>query len=126
MARWPRFAGAGSPGTSWVRMNATSVIPTHNSAAVAMRRARTRSSPPERAGRCRPAATAAAGLSELTDVDQPNRVGLHVLHRLGADQDLCRLDQRHDRPGVVHRLLDLLVQHGPLLVVDGRRGLLAE
>src|ERR1700761_3223222 len=130
MALWPRLAATGSPGTRWVTTNATRVIPISSTTPVPSRRSRKRRRswrpPPERVrGR---GATTAAGLAEvtsaeLTQVDQPQRVGLQVLDRRGADQELGRLDQRHERAVGVHRLLDLLVQGLAGGVLGGHRGL---
>ena len=61
-------------------------------------------------------------LAELTEIDEPERVRLEVLHRVRADQDLGRLDQRHERARAVHRPLDLLVQGLPGRLVRGARG----
>src|SRR5690349_2133132 len=129
MARWPRLAAAGSPGTRWVSTNATSVIPTSRTRPVPSRWSRNR-----RRSWCRRppgpgcgvpgrGAAPAVALAELTEVDEPQCVRLQVLHRVRADQDLGRLDQRHERAGVVHRPLDLLVQVLPGRLVGGARGL---
>src|SRR6266568_5302556 len=112
MARWPRLAAAGSPGTRWVSTNATSVMPTQSTRPVASRCSSNR-----RRSRCRPPA-----LAELTEVDEPQRVRLEVLQGLGADQDLGRLDQRHERARAVHRPLDLLVDDATGGVRRGARG----
>src|SRR6185312_12129302 len=111
MARCPRLAAAGSPGTRWVSTNATSVMPTHSTRPVPSRCSRKR-----RRSRCRPpaffdrepGAAAAVALAELTEIDEPERVRLEVLHRVRADQDLGRLDQ--------------LVQGLPGRLVRGARG----
>src|SRR5215469_17633942 len=110
MARWPRLAAAGSPGTRWVTTNATSVMPTSSTTPVPIRCNRKR-----RRSRCRArvrgrGTASAVPLAELTEIDEPQRVRLQVLQGRRADQDLGRLDQRHERARVIHRPLDLLVK----------------
>src|SRR5579864_375224 len=122
MARWPRLAAAGSPGTRWVTTNATSVMPMSSTTPVPSRCSRKR-----RRSRCRApwrgrGTAGVVALAELTEIDEPQRVRLQVLQGRGADQDLGRLDERHERARRVHRPLDLLVEGLAGGVLRGARG----
>src|SRR5579862_4475782 len=121
MARWPRLAAAGSPGTRWVTTNATSVMPMSRTTPVPSRCRRKR-----RRSRCRApirgrGTAGAVTLAELTEIDEPQRVRLQVLYGLRADQDLGRLNERHERARGVHRPQDLLVQGLARRVLRGAR-----
>src|SRR5579859_3885379 len=124
MARWPRLAAAGSPGTRWVTTKATSVMPMSSTTPVPSRCSRKR-----RRSRCRAlgflrrrrGTADGVTLAELTEIDEPQRVRLQVLQGRRADQDLGRLDERHERACGVHRPQDLLVQGLAGRVLRGAR-----
>src|SRR5207237_3424758 len=109
--RWPRLASAGSPGTSCVRTNATKVIPTASTSRATSRR------PTKKTTGCRErnlASTAPdprpSGGPDSGHVEEPGRVVGEVREVAGPGHDLARLEHREERPVLVHRALDLLVE----------------
>src|SRR5882757_4457803 len=127
MARWPRLAAAGSPGTRLVRANVTSVTPRASSTAVAVRRARNRARNrasgwcPKAGDRSRPPTPLLS--AQRRDIYRPHGVVGDAGDRGGGDGVPAGLDQRDERADLVHLSLDLLVQLLARAVADRGGGL---
>src|SRR3954454_10936943 len=134
MARWPRLAAAGSPGTTFVSTNVTSVMPSNSSSAATRRRPTKRpiradaiaTSDDDRALGHHRSSQGSRG-SEPADVERERRVELRARDPVGHRHHRgFRLEQRKERARFVELLLELLVQRPPLGVVDARGRLLSD
>src|SRR5712692_2187385 len=107
MARCPRLAAAGSPGTSSVSTKATKVMPMPSSTSAARRRPRNLTKGRDSSPSCHPGKSCllAAGAG---DVNRPGRVVVGARDALGRNHDLPRLDQWEERTIGVELPLDLL------------------
>src|SRR5437667_8816618 len=125
MARWPRFAAAGSPGTSSVRTKATKVIPSPRRTRAASRRLRNLRKRRDGSRGRHPAASFWLA-ADAADVNRPGRVVVGAAHALGGSDHLARLDQREEGSIGVELPLNLLEQLPTLGVVGGRSRLGAQ
>src|SRR3989442_1341607 len=105
MARWPRFAAAGSPGTSSVSTNATKVIPSPRSRSAASRRPRNLRNWRDGSWSRHPALSSWLA-ADAADVNRPGRVVVGARDALARRDDLARLDQRKEWPVGVELLLN--------------------
>src|SRR5690349_8673913 len=127
MARWPRLAAAGSPGTSSVSTNATNVMPSPSRISAARRRARNRRKGWDGSRSRRPSESFLESLAaDAGWINRPGRVVVGAGHALARRNHLARLDQREERSVGVELPLDLLEELAPGVVVGAGAGLYTE
>src|SRR2546429_4286791 len=126
MARWPRLAAAGSPGTSSVKANATKVMPNPRRIRAARRRPRNLRKRRDGSRGCHPRWSSSRLAARAGDVNGPGRVVVSARHAFGCDHHLTRLDEGEEGSVGVQLTLDLLKKLSPLVVVGRRSGLGAE
>src|SRR6266567_5651970 len=122
MALCPRFAAAGSPGTSSVSTKATNVMPRPSRKSAARRRARNLRKGRD-GSRSRHPGLSSWLAADAADVDRPGGVVVGALHALGRHHHLPRLNEREKRSVSVQLVLDLLEELAARLVVSSRAGL---
>src|ERR1700694_2223836 len=125
MVRCPRFAAAGSPGTSSVRTKATKVMPRPNRTSAARRRPRNLAKGRD-GSRSRPPGLRSWLAARAADVKGPGRVVVGARHTFGRDYHLPRLNQGEEWTVRVELGLDLLKQLLASGIVGGRAGRYAE
>src|SRR5438552_3531927 len=118
MARWPRLAAAGSPGTSSVRTNATKVIPRPRRTRAAWRRPRNLRKFRD-GSRSRRPGTSCLLAADAGDVNGPGGVVVGAGHAFARGHHLTWLDEREEGSFRVQLALDLLeeLSRSVLLVV---------
>src|SRR5262245_53185881 len=107
MARWPRLAAAGSPGTSSVSTKATNVMPSARRARAASRLPRNLTKGREGSRGRHPAASFWLA-ADAADINRPGRVVVRPRDAFAGRDDLAGLDQWEERPVCVQLPLDLL------------------
>src|ERR1700686_1573172 len=125
MARCPRLAAAGSPGTSSVSTKATNVMPRPSNTSAARRRARKVTKGRDGSGSRHPGFRSCLA-ADAGWINRPGRVVVGAGHALGRHHNLPRLDQREERTVGVELPLDLLKELAPGRVVGARARLHAE
>src|SRR5579859_6616409 len=125
MARCPRFAAAGSPGSSSVSTKATKVMPRPSRISAANRRARNLTKGREGSGSRHPGLRSCLA-ADAGWINRPGRVVVGPGHALGRRHNLSRLDQREEGTIGVELALDLLEELTPGGVVRAGARLHAE
>src|SRR4051794_38769180 len=127
MARCPRLAAPGSPGTSSVSANAMKGMPSRSSTSAPRRRARNRRKGWDGSGSRRPSESFLEPLAaDAGWINRPGRVVVGAGHALARRDHLARLDQREERTVRVQLPLDLLEELTPGRVVGARARLRAQ
>src|ERR1700682_6656703 len=125
MARCPRSAAAGSPGTSSVSTKATNVMPRPSNTSAARRRARKVTKGRDGSGSRHPGLRSSLA-ADAGWINRPGRVVVGAGHALGRHHNLARLGPRGERAIGVELPLDLLKELATGCVVRARARLRAQ